>query len=256
MTQSSATGQAHMIPENVRAQLLALGIPAARHVSDELAGYFPREFNISATRMGAEDIARALVYLVGKNIISVSPSMSSTLVRNVEPGWHFCQFYRDFDQLLEMIAPYVAAGLKNNEGCLWVMPQAVTRKSARDALAAHVDDIDDYIASGQLEMLSHPDWYLSASGRLKSFEDIATALLAKQDRALARGYRFLRAAGDTGWVSGTEESRDFIDYEIKVNEALAATKVAAVCTYRADVTADEFVAIVMAHQDALNPVRQ
>jgi hypothetical protein len=31
---------------------------------------------------------------------------------------------------------------------------------------------------------------------------------------------------------------------MKVNAALGATQVAAVCTYRADVTADEFVAIV------------
>jgi hypothetical protein len=76
-------------------------------------------------------------------------------------------------------------------------------------------------------------------------------LLAKQDRALAKGFRFLRAAGDTGWVSGTEQSKEFIDYEMKVNAALGATQVAAVCTYRADVTADEFVAIVTAHQDAL-----
>lgn len=52
-------------------------------------------------------------------------------------------------------------------------------------------------------------------------------------------------------MSGTEQSKDFIDYEMKVNAALGATKVAAVCTYRADVTADEFVAIVTAHQDAL-----
>jgi hypothetical protein len=70
--------------------------------------------------------------------------------------------------------------------------------------------------------------------------------------ALARGYKLLRAAGDAGWVSGTQESKDFIDYELKVNAALAATKVAAVCTYRADVTADELVAIVTAHQNALN----
>jgi hypothetical protein len=34
--------------------------------------------------------------------------------------------------------------------------------------------------------------------------------------------------------------------------AFGATKVAAVCTYRADVTADELIAIVTAHQDALS----
>jgi two-component system, LuxR family, sensor kinase FixL len=169
----------------------------------------------------------------------------------VAPGWHFCQFYRDFNQLLDIIAPYVAEGLKNGEGCLWVLPGAVTIGAACNALTRHVGDVSPYFVSGQLEMQSHPNWYLDPGWRLKSFEEISEALLVKQDRALARGFKFLRAAGDTGWVSGTEQSKNFIDYEMKVNAALGATKVAAICTYRAGVTADEFVAIVTAHQDAL-----
>ncbi len=52
-------------------------------------------------------------------------------------------------------------------------------------------------------------------------------------------------------MSGTEQSKDFIEYEMKVSAAIGATKIAAICTYRAAVTADEFVAIVSAHQDAL-----
>ena len=206
---------------------------------------------MGATGLGAEDVAQVLVYLAEKGIISIDDRAGPTSVRKVEPGWHFCQFYRDFDQLLGMVAPYIAEGLANGEACLWVMPQAVTRKAACDALARHVEGVEAFLASGQLEMLPHPDWYLDEAGRLKSFDEISAALLGRQDRALAKGFKFLRAAGDAGWVSGTEESKCFIDYEMKVNAALGATKVAAVCTYRADVTADEFVAIVTAHQDAL-----
>lgn len=239
------------IPERLRAQLLALGIPSADHTSDALTRVFPGEFNIPATGLSAEDLARVLIYLSEKNIISIPGSAGPTSLKKVAPGWHFCQFYKDFEQLLDMVAPYVAEGLKNNEGCFWVMPQAVTPEAARHALSHHIDDVDEYVACGQLEMMTHPHWYLCESGRMKSFEEIATALLAKQDRALAKGYKFLRAAGDAGWVSGTEESKSFIDYEMKVNEALGATKVAAVCTYRAAVTADEFVSIITAHQDAL-----
>jgi hypothetical protein len=240
------------IPERVRAQLLARGIPAAKHERESLADFFPGDFNIGATELNAEDLAKVLLYLAEKNIIPVPGTGPPMSIKRVAPGWHFCQFYRDFRQLLDMVAPYVAEGLKNNEGCLWVMPDAVTHEAACHALSHHVDDVEDYIGSGQLEMLSHPNWYLDSCGRLKSFEEISTALLVKQDRALSKGFKFLRAAGDTGWVSGTEESKNFIDYEMKVNAALGATKIAAVCTYRADVTADEFVAIVTAHQDALD----
>lgn len=242
------------IPERVRAQLMALGIPAVDHDPKTLAEFFPPEFNVGAIDLNVEDLANVLVYLVEKNIIVLPGEAAATSVRKVQPGWHFCQFYRDFDQLLDMIAPYVAEGLKNNEGCLWVLPKVVTTKAACRALEKHVEGVDEYVASGQLEMLSHPNWYLDPTGRLKSFEEISKALLLKQDSALAKGFKFLRAAGDTGWVSGTEQSKEFIDYELKVNEALGATKVAAVCTYRADVTADELVAIVAAHQDALHQV--
>lgn len=239
------------IPECVRAQLLALGIPATKHARGALAGFFPREFNIGATELDAEDLARVLIYFIDRKIVSVPGTGIDTSVRKVKPGWHFCQFYRNSNQLLDMVAPYLAEGLKNGEGCFWVLPQAVARQAASIAIAQWIEDVDSYFASGQLEIMSHPDWYLDASGRLKSFEEVANALLAKQDRALARGFKLLRAAGDAGWVSGTEQSKSFIDYEMKINAALGTTKVAAVCTYRADVTADELVAIITAHQDGL-----
>ncbi len=230
---------------------MALGIPATKHAFADLAGFFPREFNIGAIQLSAEDLARVLIHLAGERIIPVPGTAERTAIRKVEPGWHFCQFYQDLTQLLDMIAPYIAEGLQNGEGCLWVMPEAVTTQSACDALGGFLEDVDAYLANGQLEMYSHLNWYLDPTGRLKSFEEIATALLGKQDQALAKGFKFLRAAGDTGWVSGTEESKDFIDYEMKVNAAIGSTKVAAVCTYRADVSADELVSIVTAHQDAL-----
>lgn len=239
------------LPTAIRDQLVAIGIPAAQHTPEALTDLFPREFKIKALGLDAEDIARVLVHLVGQKIIILPGKAAPRCTKPVAPGWHACHFYHNFSQLLEIVAPYIAEGLKNGEGCLWVLPAAVSKKDACTALARCVQDVDGYFTRGQLEILSHPDWYLDAAGRLKSFEEIAKALLEKQDLALARGFKFLRAAGDTGWVSGTEESKDFIDYEMKVNAALGATKVAAICTYRADVTADELLAIIAAHQDAV-----
>jgi hypothetical protein len=239
------------IPDAVRAQLLALGIPAAKHTPDAIAGLFPREFNIGAADLDAEDLAKVFIHLSTHGILSVAGAGAS--IRKVEPGWHFCQFYRDYKQLLNMVAPYMAEGLRNNEGCLWVLPAVVTRAAVREVLGRYVKDVDARFDRGQIEVLPHPDWYLDSKGRLKSFEDVCAALLLKQNQALARGYASLRAAGDAGWVSGTEQSRSFIDYEKKVNAAIGATKIAAVCTFRADVSADELVAIVSAHQDALHP---
>lgn len=235
---------------SLREELLELGIPRAKHTCEGLAEHFPREFNVRALTLSVEDLARVLIHLVKKNIIPLADTSGPICVKQVRPGWHACRFYRDFHQLLDLVAPYVAEGLQNGESCVWIIPAAVTTRAACDALAEHLQDVDVFLARGQLEIMSHPSWYLDSAGRLKSFEQIAATLMEKQDQALARGYKFLRAAGDSGWVSGTEESQAFIDYEMKMNDALAATQVAALCTYRVDVTADELIAIVTAHQGA------
>lgn len=240
-----------LLPASVRDQLVAIGLPRSQHSFDALVAMFPRDFNVSALSLSTEDLARVLIRLVETKIISIADTSGPICVRQVRPGWHECRFYRNFHQLLDLIAPYIAEGLSNGEGCLWVLPESVGKQTACAALTEFTQNVDSYLTSGQLEILSHREWYLDSDGRLKSFEQIAAALLEKQDQVLAKGYKFLRAAGDTGWVSGTEESKAFIDYEMKVNDALGSTQVAAVCTYRADVTADELVAIITAHQDAL-----
>ena len=239
-----------IISNQVRAQLLAAGVPAWKHTHQGLLDLFPSELNVSAVGLEARELAEVLVYLDTRGLLDLSETGTGSSIKQVQPGWHFCQFYRDDFQLLGMVAPFIAEGLKNNEGCFWVLPASTTFDAACDALSKSIHDVDAYLANGRLELGFHPDWYLDGSGRMKSFEEIAGALLAKQDKALSKGLKFLRAAGDTGWVSGTEQSKHFIDYELKVNEALGSTKVAAVCTFRAAVTADELVEIVSAHQNA------
>lgn len=237
------------IPETTRAELLALGIPASKHNPESLAAYFPRDFNITALGLSTEDLARVLVHFVREKIIPW-PQRKTPVARKVGPGWHTCHFYREFQQLLAIIAPYIAEGLKQGDACFWVLPQAMNADAARHALSHHVTNVESYVASGQLEMLAHRDWYLTSTGALKSFEELAEGFQAKQDRALAHGFKLLRAAGDAGWISGTEQSRAFVDYEVKVNAALQRMQTAALCVYRADVTAEELIAIVNAHQDA------
>jgi hypothetical protein len=239
------------IPETTKVRLIEAGIPAEKHTPEALAELFPKEFNIRAIELSADDLARVLIHFIQQRIVLPPNRKSRICVRKVGPGWHACHFYQDFEQLLEIIAPYIAEGLKNREACLWVLPGKVPMSMACAALRRHVETLDGCLADGQLELLPHQDWYLDMAGRLKSFEEIGAALLAKQESALTKGFTLLRAAGDAGWISCAEQSREFIDYENKVNAALHATKVAAVCTYRVDVTADELIAIVNAHQDSI-----
>lgn len=238
------------LPDGLRAQLLSLGIPAAQHTADGLVGLFPREINIGAAGLKAADLGEAFVHFATHGGVAVGGPKSAVSVRKVEPGWHFCRFYRDFEQYLDMIAPYIAEGLKNGEACVWVPPTGLPDEDAREALARQVGDPAPYFADGQLELISRTDWYMHPEGRLRSFEEIRDALVLKQNQALARGFRLLRAAGDAGWSSGTEQAKSFIDYEMKVDAVIGATRIAAVCTFRADVTSKELIDILRAHQDA------
>src|SRR5689334_19982725 len=101
------------VPARLQSQLVGLGVPASQHSREGLLSYFPPEFNIGVTKLGTADLARVLVHFAKNNIITLERSGVPSAFNLVQPGWHFCQFYRDFDQLLEMIAPYIAEGLKN-----------------------------------------------------------------------------------------------------------------------------------------------
>src|SRR5690348_13806179 len=105
-----------LIPTRLRAQLLAAGVPAWKHTRGGLVGLFPREFNVGALGLDAHDLAEVLLHLITRKIVAISETGTLTSIRKVEPGWHFCQFYRDDAQLLTMVAPYIADGLKNGEG--------------------------------------------------------------------------------------------------------------------------------------------
>ena len=86
------------------------------------------------------------------------------------------------------------AGRERALPSLWVLPSSITYVAACDAPVRSVERVGSYLASGQLELLSHSNWYLDTAGRLKSFEEIAGALPGRQDQVLAKRFKFLR-----GW---------------------------------------------------------
>ena len=74
-------------------------------------------------------------------------------------GTHLCQFYEDKQDLIEILVPYIKAGLENNEFCMWVASEPLPSAQAKAALAASVDNLERYIANGQLEVLDYSQWY-------------------------------------------------------------------------------------------------
>src|SRR5690349_24045669 len=64
--------------------------------------------------------------------------------------------------------------------------------------------------------------------------------------------RFSKLVYDLGELATTLEFSLFTTHPTTHRAAIGRTKIAAVCTFQADLTADELVEIVTAHQDALH----
>jgi PAS domain-containing protein len=102
-------------------------------------------------------------------------------------GSHFCQFYQGREDLLEILVPYLRAGLQNNELCLWVVDGPQDVEEAGQALTRAVPRFEEYARQGQVEILSRDQWR-SCDGQLVS------AVVSRLDQAISRGFDGLRLA--------------------------------------------------------------
>ncbi|MBI5498608.1 MAG: response regulator [Deltaproteobacteria bacterium] len=102
-------------------------------------------------------------------------------------GSHFCVFFASPQELLDVLVPFVRAGLGANELCCWEVRAPLTVEQAREALAAAVPDFAARVARGQLELVAAPpDGTATAPG------GAAEGLERRLDRAILAGFDGLR----------------------------------------------------------------
>ena len=53
--------------------------------------------------------------------MTASRKFGTAFFGDIPWGSHLCQFYETKDDLAEILVPYFAEGLRNNEACVWVM---------------------------------------------------------------------------------------------------------------------------------------
>jgi signal transduction histidine kinase len=143
-------------------------------------------------------------------------------------GTHFCHFYETVDDLLDILVPFLKAGLENNEFCMWVVFDPVNKKQARQALERAVPDVNQRIAAGDIEILAHTDWYLHDG--VFDARRVILAWKEKLAQALARGYAGMRVNGDATWLT-EHEWEDFSQYEREINQTLADERMIVLCTF-------------------------
>lgn len=171
------------------------------------------------------------------------------VIGDVPWGTHFCQFYQTKDDLIDILVPYFKAGLENNEFCIWVTAEPLTKREAEEALAKTVPGLARYKAKGQIEVIPYTEWYLK-DGRFDSTR-VLDGWVAKHNRALARGYEGLRLTGNTIRLE-KKDWRAFTDYEEEINRVIGRYRMIAICTYSLEKCgASEVIDVVNNHQFAL-----
>src|SRR6266850_5561284 len=173
-------------------------------------------------------------------------------------GNHFCLFYETKEDLLDTLVSYCRSGLENEEYCLWVVAEFFTVEQARDALKAAVPELDRHLANSNLELASARDWF----GRGGMFEDERARhnWYERLARAGARGYRGVRATGDTTWLA-KKDWNHWCDFEDGMNEVfrglvsswpIGDQRLAMLCTYPlAGCGAPQILDVVRTHQFVL-----
>ena len=149
-------------------------------------------------------------------------------VEDVPWGTHICQVYTTQTDLLDILTPYFSQGLKSNEFCLWITAEPLGIAAAKAALHEAVPRFDAFLASGQIEILDHRDWYTSL-GRFDGNRTHA-GWLNKLEAALGRGFDGLRLTGDTYWLAA-HEFEPFMEYEAKLDPVIACNRMLAICSY-------------------------
>ena len=171
------------------------------------------------------------------------------LVGDVPWGTHLCQFYQTKEDLIDILVPYFAEGLRGNEFCMWVTSPPLEVEEAKAALRKVVPDLDLYLQKGQIEILSYKDWYL-LGGTFDS-DRVLRGWVEKEKDALNREFSGLRLTGNTFWLERNNWEA-FTAYEEEINNAIGMYRMIAVCTYSLDkCNANEIIDVIKNHQFAL-----
>ncbi len=111
------------------------------------------------------------------------PSATADSFERLPWGTHLCHLYRGESELLSAAVPFIRAGLRNRERCLWVTSDPVR---LREHVMGGDPELAGLLTGGQVDIVHDRAWHGDASERGR--------------HAIAAGYRGLRVVSDTACV--------------------------------------------------------
>ncbi|HEX9484967.1 MAG TPA: MEDS domain-containing protein, partial [Gemmatimonadaceae bacterium] len=154
-----------------------------------------------------------------------------SVVGDMPWGLHFSLFYQTRADLLDVIVPYLAAGLDAGELCVWMPTDPSAEKEAIERLRGRVRDFDQRMERGDIQF-SRYDGFLDANGSVDI--DRAIAQWHKWDvEARKRGYVGLRGSGNPAYLD-QPGWKNFNEYEGALHKFMAGRAMRVLCSYSAE----------------------
>jgi hypothetical protein len=157
---------------------------------------------------------------------------------------HFCAFFRNEDEEMRTLLPFIRDGLAAGEKAVHVVNAKTLEKYRRRLSAAGIDVASDE-RSGQLEIVAWPNSDLLGGG---DFDPDRALHLIDQVLGAARkqGYRRTRGIGYMGWALRNRiRADDLMVYEARLNTMLTQYDDPIVCTYDLSLASGSVVVDVM-----------
>jgi DNA-binding CsgD family transcriptional regulator len=143
-------------------------------------------------------------------------------------GTHVSLFYESTEDLLDVHAKYLGAGLADGEFCIWALPGPLDPNKALKSLRNSIPDFECHLRQNRIELIPGYDWY--RKGGDFDARRIIDEWYKKLDQALARGLAGMRASGDAFWCQrGLWQS--FCEYEAELDSNLLGRRMIVLCTY-------------------------
>ncbi|MFX0057970.1 MAG: MEDS domain-containing protein [Candidatus Hodarchaeota archaeon] len=163
-------------------------------------------------------------------------------------GTHMCYFYREVEDLMDIIIPYIKKGLENNEFCVCVTSEDLNEKVVKKRLNSEIKNFNEFLKKGQIEIFPYTGWYLK-DGEF-NFQKVIDGWIKKYNYAMSRGFNGLRVIGNTVWVQ-KKDWKDFSAYEEEINNIVGNYRMILLCTYSAEkCNMNEILGVIKTHQVA------
>ena len=161
----------------LRKKLVVAGIPESEHSVESLGARMPADCSAQAFQgISADMMADLLLYFITKGIVTL-PIAADKALLDLPWGSHICQFYNRKEDLLKMLVPYFRQGLERNEACVWLVGD-LTVEEARNALAAAVPGLENYMSNGQMQIRHYTELYTNPNGTVKPADELSEQFAA------------------------------------------------------------------------------